>query len=115
MEPRMLALLIGVICAVVFGYFTARTSAQRDTIYGGQVARFFHYIGAAAASGTVPVVLANVFLGQGFGAAVLSAIGFFAVGFISLTIYAVLDLPARKQLADDDAGWTKEDALTSQL
>ena len=115
MERSVLALLIGIACAVVFGYFTARASARRDMIYGGQVARFFHYIGAAAASGTVPVVLANVFLGQGFGGAVLSAISFFAVGFISLVIYAMLDLPARQQLADDDSGWTKEDALTSQL
>ena len=115
MESGLLALLIGVACAVVFGYFTARASARRDTIHGGQAASIFHYIGAAAASGTVPVVLANVFLGQGFGRAVLSALGFFAVAFVSLIIYAALDLPVRNRLKDEDAGWTKEDALTSQL
>jgi len=115
MESGLLALLIGVACAVVFGYFTARASARQEPIYGGSFARIFHYIGAAAASGTVPVVLANVILGQGVLRALLSALGFFAVGFISLTVYALLDLPQRKRQTDTDEGWTKEDALTSRL
>lgn len=115
MESGLLALLIGIGCAVVFGYFTARASEERDSVHGGPVARVFHYIGAAAASGTVPVVLANVFLGQGLIRTVVSAIGFFVVAFLALVIYAILDLPERKRQKDADEGWTKEKALTSHL
>lgn len=115
MESGLLALLIGIACGLGFGYFTARASATRDTIHGGSLAGLFHYIGAAAVSGTLPVVLANIILGQGFVRAVLTAVAFFLVAFIALVGYAVFELPEREKQTQDDSGWTKEDALTSRL
>jgi hypothetical protein len=115
MDQGVVALLIGVVCAVVLGYFTARASASRDAIHGGSLASAFHYIGAASVTGVFPVVLANVILGQGIVRALLSAALFFAVALVALVAYAALELPQRVQAEAGDQGWTKEDALTSNL
>lgn len=114
MDRGLLALLIGVACAVVFGYFVARASAKHEAVRGGVFAAVFHYLGAAGASGVLPVVLANVLLGQGVIRALLSAALFFGVSFIALMVYAALELPARPE-DEELSGWTKEDALSSGL
>lgn len=113
MERGVLALVIGIGCALVLGYFTARASAQRDAVRGGLLASLFHYIGAASVTGVLPLVLANVLLGQGIVRALLSAAVFFVIALGALVAYAALELPHRAKT--EDRGWTKEDALTSKL
>lgn len=113
MDTPLLALLIGLGFGLVLGYFTARSSARREKIYGGQAAMIFHYIGAAAVTGVLPVVLSSLILGGGFGTAFPLAISFMLTGFLSLVIFAIIEQPARSvQLAK---GWTEQDARTSGM
>jgi hypothetical protein len=113
MDTPVLALLIGLGFALVLGYFTARGSARRERIHGGQAALVFHYIGAAAVTGVLPVVLASLILGGGFGLAFPLAVSFMLTGFLSLVIFAAVEHPARRRQAV--RGWTEQDARTSGL
>ncbi len=119
MENEQLALLIGLACAVILGYFTTRSSNQREKVYGGPLAQIFHYIGAASFTGIVPVVLATVILGGGFLLAVRNLLIFLVVCAVALLIFAVIERPAleeaKRKLTTEDRGWTKEDAITSGL
>ncbi|HLV36099.1 MAG TPA: hypothetical protein VKY59_13325 [Spirillospora sp.] len=113
MDTPVLAFLIGLGFALVLGYFTARGSARREKIYGGQAALIFHYIGAATVTGVLPVVLASLILGGGFGLAFPLAVSFMLTGFVALLIFAAIERPARSQHVA--RGWTEHDARTSGL
>lgn len=115
MENAQVALLVGLGCAAALGYFTARSSARREKIYGGQAALIFHYIGAAAVTGVLPVVLASLILGGGFGTAFPLAVSFMITGFVALVIFAVIEQPARSKHVQTSRGWTEHDARTSGL
>jgi hypothetical protein len=113
MDRTLLALLIGLGCGLVLGYFTARSSAKREKIYGGQAALIFHYIGAAAVTGVLPLVLASLIVGGGFGTAFPLAVSFMLTGFLSLVIFAIVEQPARASHVSQ--GWTEQDARTSGM
>ncbi len=113
MNNALLALLIGVAVALVFGYYVAQRSSRQQKILGGSVAQVFHFIGAAAITGILPVVLASLFLGQGFATALPFALAFLAMGWIALLIYAVIERSERAQIKVEDRGWTREDARKS--
>jgi hypothetical protein len=113
MNSALTALLIGVSAALILGYYVAQKSARQEKIHGGGAARVFHFVGAAAVSGVLPVVLATLFLGQGFRTALPFALAFLATGWAALFIYAALERPARDRLEVEDRGWTREDARKS--
>ena len=113
MDRTLLGLLIGLGFGLVLGYFTARSSAQREKIYGGQTALIFHYIGAAAVTGILPLVLATLILGGGFSTAFPLAVSFMVTGFLALVIFAIIEQPARS--AQVSKGWTEQDARTSGM
>jgi hypothetical protein len=113
MDNAQLALLIGLGCGLVFGSFVARSSARREKIYGGTAALLFHYIGAAAVTGILPLVLASLILGGGFGLAFPLAVSFMLTGFAALVIFAAIENPARPKTVS--TGWTEHDARTSGL
>ncbi|MBZ0302898.1 MAG: hypothetical protein K8J31_24345 [Anaerolineae bacterium] len=113
MNNTLLALIIGLGFGLVLGYFVARSSARREKIYGGQVAQIFHYIGAAAVTGVLPVVIASLVLRGGFGLAFPLAVSFMVSGFLALILFAIVEQPARSQV--ETRGWTEQDARTSGL
>ena len=113
MDRPQLALLVGLLCGVVFGYFVARRSSQREKIHGGMWGKVFHYIGASAVVGILPMVLACLILGLGLKTAFPFALTFLLTGWVALMIYATLERSARAKLSLDDTGWTREDARRS--
>lgn len=113
MDNAVLALLIGVGCALVFGVPIARRSVRKEKIYGGTAAQALHYIAASAFVGILPVVLVSLILRT--GSTFSLAVGFLAVSFVSLLGFAVFEHPARPQSSAEDHGWTKEDAEKSGL
>jgi cyanate permease len=113
MENAPLALGIGLTFALIFGIFVARGSNQREPIHGGPLAQVFHYIGSSGVAGTLPVVLASLILGGGFGMAFPLALSFMATSLIALVIFAAIEQPARQNI--EDRGWTEQDARTSGL
>jgi ABC-type phosphate/phosphonate transport system permease subunit len=84
------ALLIGVVCGLILGVFTARESARRKPVT--EPARFAHYLGASSVAGTFPASLASLVLGYGAGLAVAMAIGFMLAGLLLLVIYAAVEV-----------------------
>jgi hypothetical protein len=113
MDKALIALGIGLAVALVFGYYVAQRSNRQQKIQGGAAAQVFHYIGAAGIAGILPVILANLILGQGFRTAFPSAIGFLVVGWVALMLYAIVERPALEKNQALDHGWTKEDASKS--
>jgi ribose/xylose/arabinose/galactoside ABC-type transport system permease subunit len=117
MEREPFALLVGIAFAIGLGFFTARSSNNREAIHGGSLAQLFHFIGAASFTGVLPVVLTSLILGGGFGLAFPLAVSFVAVSFVSLIVFAIIERPAlnRYQLEHQERGWTEEDARSSGL
>lgn len=113
MNNTILALAIGLSIAVLFGYYVAQKSSRQEKILGGSAAQAFHFIGAAAITGILPVVLASLLLGLGLATALPFALAFLATGWIALFFYAVIERSARAQIKVEDRGWTREDARKS--
>ncbi len=113
MNSALLAVLIGLGCAAVFGYFVAQKSVGREKIYGGWLARVFHYIGAASIAGILPAILVCVILGLRFRSAFPIGLTFLVTGLAALLIFAVIERPARAKMAIEHRGWSKEDAQKS--
>lgn len=111
------ALLIGLAFAAVLGYFTARSSARREKIYGGTLARVFHYVGAGLFAATLPVVIVSLLLKGGFRLAFPMAVGFLVVSFLVLVAFAYVEYPlyAAEQRKKAEQGWTEQDARSSGL
>ncbi len=115
-QKELTTILIGLGLAVVLGLLAARSSNNRDKIYGGPLAHFFHYIGAGLLVAVAPMVLASaIFIHLEFGSILLIAVGFFAASYVSLLIYASLERPALARVQTEDRGWTEADARTSGL
>ena len=117
MDNALIALVVGLVCALVLGYFTAQGALRREPVYGGSAAQFFHYIGAAGVTGTLPVVLASLILRGGFSLAFPLALSFMGTSLVALVIFAIIELPARERAESlaESRGWTEEDARTSGL
>lgn len=113
MDNAQLALLIGLVAGLGLGVFTARSSARRQKIHSGAAAHLFHYIASAGVTGILPVVLASLILGGGFGLAFPLALSFMGVSLVSLVIFALIEQPARSRVVS--RGWTEHDARTSGL
>lgn len=113
MDKALIAFLVGVVCAVAFGYYVARRSSDRQKIRDGLAAQVFHFIGAAGIAGILPAVLASLLLGQGFRTAFPLALAFLVTGWLALLIYAALERPARTRASVDEGGWTQDDARKS--
>ncbi|MFZ4812895.1 MAG: hypothetical protein ACOYL5_00060 [Phototrophicaceae bacterium] len=116
MPTETVILLAGVVFGLGVGLFTARTSARRDPIYGGAVARFFHYLAASVMTALPLTVIASAAVG-GFLRALTVGLGFFVTLWGCALIFAWLERPAREvALARKvDLGWTEQDARTSGL
>jgi ABC-type sulfate transport system permease component len=117
MDNAQIAILIGLVSAVVLGFFTARSSARREAIHGGPLAELFHFIGAAGVTGILPMVLASLILRQGFELAFPLALSFMGTSLIALVLFAIVEMPAREAAEAQAAaqGWTEEKARTSGL
>lgn len=113
MDRTLLALLIGIACALIFGFFIARRSIREKKIYGGVWAKVFHYIGAAGVGGILPLVLASLLLGLGFRTAFPLALSFLLVAWGALMLYAVIERRALAGIKVEAQGWTREDAKKS--
>ncbi|MEM6527796.1 MAG: hypothetical protein AAF653_05850 [Chloroflexota bacterium] len=111
------AILIGIAIGLVVGRFTARSSANRDPIYGGTGAKVFHYLTASIATGSFFALLAGLFLLENRWFTLAIAATMIALMYLCATIFATIERPAREAAlaAKVDRGWTEEDARTSGL
>jgi len=112
LEPIIFSLMFG----LILGPLAARSSQRRQPIYGGMVAQLLHGLGAVLMIAVIPMVLANLIVGNGFLSSVVLGFGTLGTGFLVLVIFAAVEKPALDaQSTVQDHGWTKEDAHTSGL
>jgi hypothetical protein len=102
--------------AIVFGPLLTRSSIRRNAIHGGTVAHIFHFIGATALMTVIPTFIAALVLGAG-GEMLPFVITLAVVSMLSMIIFAIAERPALEayQKAQEDRGWTEEDARSSGL
>ncbi len=117
MNSELLTLIVGVVLAVVLGFFTARSSHRREPIYGGLMAKVFHYIGAGLFVAIAPTVLISALILKTGHLIIPLVLGFAASSYIALLIHAIFERPAYEAAlrAREARGWTAEDAQTSGL
>ena len=118
MTTETIAILGLIVFGLVFGTLTARSSIKREPITASNgLAKASHYLAASILCTVTPTVLVSIFvLHLGFIGAVSIAVVMFAIAFVLLMPYAILERPALDEKAKrQDQGWTKEDALSSGL
>jgi hypothetical protein len=113
MDRTVIAFLIGLGIAIVFGSYVARRSNRAQRVNGGTIALAFHWVASTAIAGILPVVLTSLILGLGFGTAFPFALAFLATGWAALLLLAALDQPSHTIGQTEDRGWTREDAKKS--
>jgi hypothetical protein len=103
--------------AVILGPLLTRSSIRRNAIHGGIVAHIFHFIGATALMTVIPTFIAALIFGGGGKIAIPFAIALALTSSLSMIIFAIAERPALEayQKAQDDRGWTEEDARSSGL
>lgn len=122
-------------CIAVFGgFYTARSSAQRETIHSGGISSILNYLASALLIALAPSVLCTLFVlhptflgeeillpGLGwdvteFAHAIAVALAILSTALLLLLPYAILEKPFLEQIMQkEDRGWTREDAETSGL
>lgn len=119
MDRYPLALLIALAVGVPLGAYLSLVSHRHVKVLGGTPAQIFHVIGAMFIASAPVSALTVAFLGNGFVAAIVTALSFTLLGFLTLFIHAIFEQPALKraelQKSYDDDGWTAEKAKSSGL
>lgn len=113
----LIIMTVSGLCAVLVGPRVANEANHREKVLSGAFAKLLNLIGAMAFAGLVPGVLTGIILGAAH-AAVPIALGLLATCFLSMLLFAVLELPARKALPVkpvEEELWTAEKARTSGL
>jgi len=114
-ETIVVLFLIGF--GLLFGYFTAQSSNNRQSIHSSGLPRVFHYLSAAIMSALTPTILLSIFvLHLPFVQLILLAVGLFVLAILLLIPFAVFEKPLIEKAAQaKDQGWTEENARTSGL
>ena len=115
MDDRLIAALIGLGFAAILGFIVARRSEAEEPIHAGTAARAIHYFAVSAISGVGPAVLSSVILGNGIRFSFPLGIGFLAVGWSLLLVFAAIERPAAERAKRESRGWTEADARSSGL
>lgn len=116
MDNLVLTLIIGYSLGALLGILVMRKALEAEKIYAGPPAAVFQYLACATFSSEIPLLIAGLILGLGFGV-VLVALSTFAVTFLLLVIFALIEYgPRQAALSNrEDRGWTETDARTSGL
>ncbi|MBZ0297609.1 MAG: hypothetical protein K8L99_33945 [Anaerolineae bacterium] len=118
MDDLLLKILaVTAVFALIFGPLATRSSMRREPVYGGTLAKVFHFLGVTLLVVVLPSVLTALILGGGFRVAFPVGMTLLLSSLVMLVIFAVFERPARTAaLADaEDRGWTEKDARTSGL
>ena len=103
--------------AVIFGPLLTRSSIRRNAIHGGMLAHIFHFVGATTLMTVIPTLIAALILGAGGKIAISFAITLAITSSLSMIIFAIAERPALDayEQAQENRGWTEEDARSSGL
>ena len=96
MTTETIAILGLIAFGLVFGALTARSSMRREAITANSsLAKVSHYLAASILCTVTPTVLVSIFvLHLGFIGAVSVAVVMFAIAFVLLLPYGILERPA---------------------
>ena len=116
MPNHILALVIGLSIGLILGIFTARSSMNRDPIYGGAPSKTLHYVMASIVT-AMPITIVSCAITGGLVYAITVAVTLTATLWSTAYIFGSIERPIREQALASQAekGWTEEDARTSGL
>ena len=118
MRDEFILFAAAILLGLVFGFFTARASHQKDQVRGGGLAQLFHYLAAAAfttLSLTIPMLIVGLVLRVHFTMLLPYLLSLIALMLLFLLGYAALDRRVRSHLKLEERGWSEHDARTSGL
>lgn len=108
--------VIAVLCAIFVGLYVHRESSEREPVRSGALAQLLNLIASAAFAAIVPTALLGLILGV-LHTVVPVILTLFAVTFVALLIFAIVERPAAVQITttENEELWTAEKARTSGL
>jgi hypothetical protein len=115
MDRTQIIILTTLVIALVFSSRAAKASISKEKIYGGTIAKFFHYIGVVAYLGVLPAALLGSLLVGPFKLGIPLALIYLLAALVALLLYAVGERKARAGIQIEDQGWTEQDARSSGL
>jgi threonine/homoserine/homoserine lactone efflux protein len=120
MDENIRLLIIGVVavlCAIFVGQHVHRETSEREPIRSGAVAQLMNLIASMAFAAVIPTALLGLILGV-LHTVVPVILSLFALTFVVLMIYAVVEQPAAAKIAPTETVeelWTAEKARSSGL
>jgi hypothetical protein len=109
--------IIAVLCALFVGQHVHRESSEREPIHSGMLAQLMNLIASMAFAAVIPTALLGLIFGVLHTVVQLILI-LFAVTFVALLIFAVVEQPVAAKFAtteETEELWTAEKARTSGL
>ncbi len=119
MEESTRLLIIGVIAVLVsifVGSHVHRETLKREQVHSGVIAQIMNLIASMAFAAVIPTALLGLILGV-LHSVVPVILGLFAVTFVALLIFAVVEWPVASKIVpvEEEELWTAEKARTSGL
>ena len=109
------ALFVGLVIGAIFAIYVSRRSLKDEAVYGGTLAKLFHFLGVLGFCMTIPTVLTTLILHGGFGLAFPLGMGCVLASFVMLLIFAVIEKPVRDRITPEEDVWTEEKARASGM
>jgi Na+/glutamate symporter len=108
--------VVAVLCAIFVGLYVHRETSEREPVRSGAFAQLLNLIASAAFSAVIPTALLGLILGM-LHTVVPVILSLFAVTFVTLLIFAIVERPAASQVVatENEELWTAEKARTSGL
>lgn len=119
MQPIHWMMLFGIGAAVIIGPMVARTTEERQKIYGGALPRLLNLL-VCMIIASVPFTVVTGLIVRQFNIfqALLWSFSAFGIGLVLMLIFGAIEGPAREKNKDERGitnTWTEQDARTSGL
>lgn len=131
MDDTTIWIIVLIGLGAILGFFVARRANEREQTHSGSFAQLLNFLAAALIAMVAPTALCNVFfihphfLGDvfilGFNLTLITHVVLIVFVMIItalalMTLYALLEKPhLERVIAQEDRGWTREDAEQSGL
>lgn len=115
MDRSLLTLIIALGLGIILSFPAVRRSIKKEKIRGGTAAQLFHHLGVVTYIAVLPSALCGSFLVGPWVFGIPLALTFLLLTAFNMIMFAVAERPARIGLAEEDRGWTEEDARSSGM
>lgn len=90
-ERWLILWFVGLGVGLIFGIWMHRISLRREPVQGGFPALLFHYLAGSAITALIPFIIIGLIGGLNFVRLVLAGLGFSALSWVFLILYATFE------------------------